>query len=347
MATDFDNDWMSVTGCASPSACNNTILSLLNRTAVFYEQQLGLTLDIARQYGPTAHSSTTVASELLYDFRAYNTTHRSSVIHDGQNTGDNLVDLFQFFTGRTMDQQVVGIAFTGVMCDNFSSAAANMVVSHKSNAADPVITAHELGHTLNAHHTTSGIMAATLGGSLPTRFSSVSVDEMLSYYSTYKQDCRGGARKGTSPPSSLPDDTPTPDPSPGDDSPTSVPQTLQLRITQSGVDSYVIKTTVSTVLRGCFVSIRAGTSKQSAKSGTVLTRYNPLTSTTTQRGRVAARVAASDPKNATVYLRADYKCGGSQLIETSPTVSITPIKGANRAHLVSRRSWINLLNKAF
>ena len=346
MATDFDSAWMTSTGCSSPSACNNQILSILNQASVFYEQQLGVTLNIARQYGPTTFSSTTDSSQLLYDFRAHNNDHRSATYHNGSNTGDNLVDLYQLFTGRRMDLKVVGIAFTGVLCDNASSAAAHMVVSHKSDSADPVITAHEIGHTLNASHTTSGIMTAVLGNNLPSNFSSFSLAEMNGYYASYGNECRGGTAQGA-PGGSAPGNNTSPPPTPDDNAPNPVPETMKLTVTKRGKDLYTIKTTVSMFRRGCVVSVRAGTSEADAETGTIIVRNTPRSETIVKKGRLNASIATTSPSAATVYLTSDYECPGKDLIEVSPFVAISPNTGAQSSRKVSRRAWINLLNKAF
>lgn len=346
MGTDFDSAWMTAVGCSSATTCNNQIVGLLNQAAVFYEQQLGLTLEVARQYGPTVHSSSTDSSTLLYDFRAHNIDHRSDAIHDGGNSGENLIDLFQLFTGRKMDQKVVGIAFTGVMCDNASSAASHMVVSHKSDAADPVITAHEIGHTLNASHTTSGIMTAVLSSALPSSFSSFSVAEMNSYYATYRGECRGGTGSG-SPGSPSPGDPSSSPGAPGDGAPSPVPETMKLAVTKRGKDSYTIKTKVSVFRRGCIVSVRAGSSEDDAETGTVVLRLSPRSETTVRKGKVPASIASSNSSGSTVYLTADYECPGNDLLEVSPFVSISPNTGLQSSRKISRRAWINLFNKAF
>jgi hypothetical protein len=346
MGTDFDSAWMTAVGCSSTSACHNKIVGLLNQAAVFYEQQLGLTLEVARQYGPTIHSSSPDSATLLYDFRAHNVDHRSDAIHNGFNSGENLIDLFQLFTGRKMDQKVVGIAFTGVMCDNASSAASHMVVSHKSDAADPVITAHEIGHTLNASHTTSGIMTAVLSSALPSSFNSLSVAEINSYYATYRSECRGGTGAG-SPGSSTPGDPTSPPHAPGDNAPLPPPETMKLTVTKKGKDSYTIKTKVSVFRRGCVVSVRAGTSEDDAETGTVVLRLSPRSDTTLRKGRVPASIASSTPLGSTVYLTADYECPGNELLEVSPFMSISPNTGMQSSRKISRRAWINLFNKAF
>jgi len=246
-----------------------------------------------------------------------------------------------------MDQKVVGIAFTGVMCDNASSAASHMIVSHKSNTADPVIAAHEIGHTLNASHTSSGIMTAVLTSALPSSFSSLSVAEMNSYYAAYRSECRGGTGAG-SPGSSTPGDPSTsPGAPPDDGDPSPVPETMKLSVTKRGKDSYTVKTTVSVFRRGCIVSVRAGTSEDDAETGTVVLRLSPRSETTMKRGRVAASIASSNSLGSTVYLTGDYECPGGELLEVSPFVSISPNTGAQSSRKISRRAWINLFNKAF
>lgn len=346
MGTDFDSQWMTSVGCSSASACNNHILSVLNQASAFYEQQLGITFEVARQYGPTTHSSSTDSATLLYDFRAHNNDHRYDVIHNGTNVGDNLVDLFQLFTGRKMDQKVVGIAFTGVLCDNASSPVAHMVVSHKSSAADPVITAHEIGHTLNAGHTSSGIMTAVLSSALPSSFNSQSLAEINSYYAAYRSECRGGTGEG-SPGSSNPADPTSPTPTPEDGAPNPTPETLKLTITKRGKDSYTVRTRVSVFRRGCAVSLRAGTTEDDAETGTIVFRHIPRSEKIVKRGKVSASIASSDTSGSTVYFTADYECPGNDLIEVSPFVSISPNSGGRASRKVSRRAWINLFNKAF
>lgn len=344
MATDFDPAWYSAMNCQSTSDCNNKIISVVNRTAIFYEQQLGITVEVARQYGSTNYSSTTNASDLLDDFRAYSESTRSSVIHDGINSGENLVDLFQLYTGRTMDEKVVGIAFTGVMCRDLASTASYMLVSRKSDTADPVIAAHELGHTLNASHSQSGIMTAVLTSNLPTSFSSFSINEMSSHYDTYKYQCRGGASTGAPPPPASPVETPAATPT--SSIPQPVPETLRLSISKKGRNTYTVKTTVSSLRKGCYVRVRAGESEEDAATGTIITAYIPRSLTTSRKGIVNGSISAANPADATVYLTAEYQCAGSQILEYSPFVRISPNSGKRSSPKVTRRNWISLLNKA-
>ena len=345
VATDFDAAWYSAMECQSSSDCNNKIISLVNRTALFYEQQLGITVVVARQYGPTNHSTTTNASDLLYDFRGFNESNRSSVLHDGMNSGENLVDLFQLYTGRTMSEKVVGVAFTGVMCRDAASTAAHMVVGHKSDTADPVIAAHELGHTLNAGHSASGIMTAVLSSNLPSSFSSVSVSEMIAHYNTYKFECRGGTSAGA-PPSANPDPTPQASPTPTPSPPQPIPQTLKLSVTKKGTNTYTVKTTVSSLRTRCYVRVRAGESEEDASTGTVILSYIPRSRTTSRKGIVNGSIATTKRADAMVYITAEYQCPGDAALEYSPFVSISPNSGKRSSPKVTRRQWISLLDKA-
>jgi hypothetical protein len=219
-----------------------------------------------------------------------------------------------------------------------------MVVGRKSDTIDPVIAAHELGHTFDADHTPAGIMTAVLGSPLPTSFSEVSVREMSAHFDAYKFECRGGTSAGAPQPPAASDDPPPATPTP--DMPPEVPTTLKLSVKKTGKNVYTIRTTVSSLRPECSVHVRAGEDEDDASTGTIITSYIPRSQTTSRRGIVNGSISAAKIADATVYLTAEYRCPNEEIVESSPFKRISPNSGKQSAPKVSRRKWINLLNKA-
>jgi len=335
IATDFDAKFASRAKCSSASSCRNRILSTINQAAVFYERQLGFTLEVARQFGPTNHGRDTMSELVLDTFQDYNYVNRYQIIHTGNNSDPNQVDLFQLFTGRTMDDEVIGVAYVGTLCRNIQSRFSNAVVQHVSKTLDPITTAHEIGHTLNAQHTSSGIMRPNLGSTPPTSFSDPSLSVISAYLSEWYPECRQGISNGIV------------SPAPGGGGSNQFdgkPVTVQLSVASSSPKTITLSTAVSCVNANCSIRVHAATSARGAYLGEVVLERSLTTPSIRVVGTARSRVLPDKKKNSHIYFFADYSCSDGSTQEISKVVKFTPnkVKGtAKRAR--SKRFWIKTL----
>jgi hypothetical protein len=370
VATDFDSQFASSLGC-TVSSCNNRILSFVNAASTIYRQQLNLVLSVAAQYGPTASLGGTTNSEtLLENFRLLNNSARSGA----------RVDLYQLFTGRDLNQNVVGLAFVGVTCRQKSFAA--MLVQNVSDTLNPITLAHETGHTLNADHPATaegGIMDATARSPFPTTFSTRSLGQMVPYLTANYSRCIGGTAANPTPtptiePTSTPVSTATPTPGPG--TPTATPgpggtqtpgptptrtpgsgagngggvgggkpRTIALTASLSNTGAFSAQAT-TTAVDGCTLTISAGSSEVTADPGTTVYEAVPAGIFSKLKAVIPFRVKASR-KGPEVVLFARRTCSG-EVVEVSRFVGIRPSRVASRLpenqrkafRVLSRRSWI-------
>ena len=380
IATDYDSQYGSRVGCTSASVCKNQILSVVNQAAVYYEAQLGATLNVPRQYGPTAVSSTTDSEALLAAFADYNLTNRASVMHTGRNTAADQVDLFQLFTGKDLNANVIGLAYLGYMCRNSQPDAAALLVQYVADSVNQVIVAHETGHTLGANHTDdgTGIMAASLSNPAPSSFSEQSISEITTHINRYYGECRGGS-KTTTPPTATPQPsstatttpvpgatatpvnspvpgataTPTPrsggaggSPGAGGNDPSLVPMTLGLQVSQSRKGLVTVRaTTTSSQL--CTITVRAASSVEGALTGRLLSQFEAVSDTSTLTGGVALRVRTKNNKPVYAYFYAQHSCGDGTVLERSMVRKINPNRiTVKRARTTSIGSWIAALGRA-
>jgi len=345
IATDYDALFASRIRCNTPTACNDALLRVLHATAVFYEEQLGYTLTVARQFGPTSVSSTTVPSQLLDSAQQSSLIPRFSFLHTGTNIAENQVDLFHFFTGRTMDEKTIGIAYVGTACKNEQSEFSQAVIQHVSDELNPVTTAHETGHTLNALHTTSGIMRPNLSGNTPKSFSSASLLAISGHLDAWYRECRQGTAEGSATP------TPTPTPRGGGSSSsnpyTGKPVTVQLAVLSAAPKTVSINTTVTSIAENCSVRIRSGTTSLGALRGAVLTEFSPTALSTAKTGSARFQVKPSNSTKANIYFVAEHSCADGTILEVSRVQKFNPnrVRGVSRTQR-SKRAWLQVLRES-
>lgn len=139
VATEADFEFFQTYG----SATNSQITGLINQVDGIYENQLDLRLLISFQSvwntsnDPYTHTD---SLDLLEQFRDYWRANRDDV---GRDTA-------HLFTGKDLDENVVGRAYTGVICNNFNSSFG--VSQDLAGSSMIKLVAHELGHNFNARH---------------------------------------------------------------------------------------------------------------------------------------------------------------------------------------------------
>jgi hypothetical protein len=331
LATDFDQAFSQKLKCLSVSDCNNKIVSIVNHAAVYYENQLGMTLEVARQFGPTNPSTSTESGSVLDSFIAYNDTNRNEFFHDGVNTGPNLIDVFAFYTGRMFDEGVIGLAYLDTGCRNFDSRYATMEIQRFAATVDPITTAHEMGHIFSADHDSAGvnaIMQPSLGGQNPTRFSAISAAAITQQIDSTYSWCRQGYSTGSQ-------DKITP--------------TIRLTISKTRTGRFTFAVTTDALRNAsCAISIRAATTSKRTSSGRLIKKFVPTSLRTTISGTLKRLITASSEAQSNVYLQALYTCSdGSQAVKSDVKVVNPNKKTSVTGSKVTRSEWIKLLDKAF
>lgn len=337
LATDYDPEYAQLVGCSSQKACQNRILGSVAQASLLYEASFGIVLEVARRYGPTRLSATRDPSVLLGKFVDFNNQKRSTVIHDGKNTGEDLVDLFAFFTGKSLEEDVNGLTYLSIACRDEFSEVASLIVEHLSDSLDPVIIAHHVGHTLSASHSTGGVMQATLSDPPPTTFDPQSKVEISGYLGTFYSSCRGGRSDGAMTPTPTPSPTPTPDPYAG------VPQTLQLSVSKPTQKTVELSASISTLQPNCIVTIKASGRRKLARQGQVVRQFTPSGLTTTFRANLSAGIDTTTTRNALIHFFAEYRCAGNQVVEMSSTKRLNPNTPKIPKQLIEKAAWIKRL----
>jgi hypothetical protein len=330
LGTHFDRQFMRVLKCKTASKCNNRILSMINQASVYYTRQLGTRLNVARQYGPVTFTSGTSSSEGMIDnYEVYLESLHSGHLHDGTNAGSKLVDGFAAFTGQKMASNVIGIATIGAYCDNSRSLSATMVIRHTSDSVNPTTIAHELGHNLDAVHTATGIMAASVSksGKKP-RFTRESVSQISNYLEAWYSECRAGVNYT---------------PPPGSDG---SPSTIEFSVSRTAEYNFSMEFSVSRTRANCEVVVRAAETANGVNSGTSILRREMEGSGMGSMADLGVAINASSASEATVYLKAFYVCSG-EVKASSPVASYVANYGPPYDILVSRAEWIQYVADVF
>jgi hypothetical protein len=137
VATDADYEFFQTHGSQS----NSFIEGTLNQVDGIYEQQLGLTLKITSQNVYTTSSdpyTSTNSRTLLDEFTNHWNANRSGVQRD----------VAHLFSGKDLDENIIGRAWIGVTC-NIPSYAYGLSQDYSLLAK---LTAHEIGHNFDAEH---------------------------------------------------------------------------------------------------------------------------------------------------------------------------------------------------
>jgi hypothetical protein len=192
---------------ADETQARDALLTRLNNVDGIFSSQLGVELQVV---------SVDLAGDLSSDLSA--TTDSSALLADlGQlrqrSRALSATGLTHLFTGRDLNGDNAGIAYTLALCS--PRYAASLTMAHTSATLDTLITAHEIGHVFGAPHDGTErcastpqdghIMAATLDSSVTT-FSQCSLDQIEAVIDSYS------CVVALPPPAPAPPDSPAPPP---------------------------------------------------------------------------------------------------------------------------------------
>lgn len=129
---------------ATDQQAREAILIRLNNVDGIFTSQLGVEIQV-----PTMNIDDAIASQLS------GTTEAGALIEELGRLRDRTAvlkarGLTHLFTGRDLDENTVGIAYTGALCSRRYSASLTQI--GPSPTIDSLITAHEIGHNFGAPH---------------------------------------------------------------------------------------------------------------------------------------------------------------------------------------------------
>lgn len=171
---------------ANATQARSALLTRLNNVDGIFSAQLGVELQV---------DSLEMAGELTAGLSA--TTDSSALLKELGQLRQRKAELAStglthLFTGRDLDGNTAGIAYTLALCSLRYAASLTMI--HESIALDTLTTAHEIGHVFGAPHDGvehcastpqwQYIMTPTLDTSV-TSFSQCSIDEINEVIASY------------------------------------------------------------------------------------------------------------------------------------------------------------------
>lgn len=296
------------------SNSNSRIRTIVNAASAIYNTDLGMEVSIASQKvdtDPSSYPETITSSETILNL------FRSS----GEIGSANVAVLF---TARKFDEGVIGIAYLGAACvaPSYSYAA----IERFQDALDPIVLAHELGHTLSADHVSDGIMTTALNPASPPRsFSASSISQISSFVGRYGSCLASIALTPT--PIATPNSTATPSPSKTPGSSTTPIATPTSAVTpnpnrtpgstgNSGIrigfqlDGARVNFSIAqnSADQACSFALKAGLSTRTLFSkGTTIRTYGPGALSETLSARLPRRTRG----NVKIYIRGYSFCEGS------------------------------------
>jgi len=160
IACDADTEYYNKNG-GSVTATELDIEAVINVVEAIYEADVGVTYSlgtvIVRTTSPDPYTSSN-PSTLLNQFRSEWNNNQTGIQRD----------IAHLFTGRNIDNSVIGIAWLSVICSGSSGYGLSQSKFTGAMANRAALTAHELGHNWSAGHCDSSpqcsIMCSGLGG---------------------------------------------------------------------------------------------------------------------------------------------------------------------------------------
>lgn len=293
ISTVADHLWSSRYG----SSANSRIQTITNSASAIYGRDLGMRISIADQKidtSPFSYPSSITASEEFLS--------RVSAQESLRGANETVM-----FTARDFDSGVIGIAYLGTVCIDPSASYAS--IQRFQDALDPVILAHEIGHTLSAEHDASGIMTTALNpSSPPSSFSATSIGQISSHVRTYGS-C-------LAPILATPTKTPTPTPTSttsGSGSSTSLSKQARLRFSTNR-NRIILRLSLPNQPSTCTFSLKAGTSDRTLFTNGVLLRSSTVQDTPKNLSASLRRRTRVSTK---IFVRGYTKCPGSSSIKTN------------------------------
>lgn len=171
---------------SNETQARDAILTRLNNVDGIFSSQVGVTLQV---------ESLEIAGETVAGLSA--TTDSSALLEELGLLRRGIpaltaTGLTHLFTGRNLDGETAGVAYTLALCS--ARYAASLTQAHNSTALDTLITAHEIAHVFGAPHDGSQqcastpqnqyIMTPMLSTSV-TEFSQCSLDEINKVIDSY------------------------------------------------------------------------------------------------------------------------------------------------------------------
>jgi hypothetical protein len=216
------------------------MLSIINQVAGVFQAEIGVDLQVTQTVvyttTPDPFDDTTDPTTLLTEFSNYKANSGSPV---------SGTDLAHLFTGRTLDNSVLGIAWIGTLCDSTYSTGLSTDFT-TDNTSLVLLAAHEVGHIFGAYHDNQAgspcasvpfgfIMNPYVSSALSLEFSGCSlssIDPEIVGASCLSPVTLPGASPASSP-TATPSPTPTVQPT-ATRTPTSIPTSVRTPTPVSG-----------------------------------------------------------------------------------------------------------------
>ena len=229
ISTDADQEYYE----ANNSDTTDTfaeIQSILNAVEAFYLNQIGIGFTLRGQNVFTDEATQPYqsrnASDLITEF--------GCEVRGEQHIP--AADVFHLFTGKNLSGSTIGIAWVGAVC-TFQEHQRTGVSQLVSDANEAILTAHEIGHNLDADHdeVTDSIMSPVIN-SANTTFSAFSVGQITSHINNFGSCLENDASYGAKVACPTPTPTPVPTATPVPPTPTPIPTPIKPEATPIPVD---------------------------------------------------------------------------------------------------------------
>ncbi|MBX7136766.1 MAG: hypothetical protein K1X83_02195 [Oligoflexia bacterium] len=276
-------------------APNTAIQAILNTAEAIYTTQLGILFDLKDQHAFSSSSqpyTSTDSSVLLVSFQDYNNSHEIL----------GTADVYHLFTGKDLDDNIIGLAYTGAVCEDPDYAYG--LTQSVSAGIQALVLAHEIGHNLGAGHISDGGLMDPVVEPDHDSFSANSLTQIFSHIDSVDP---GATCLAQSPSRSL-----------------TLRSTLSARSGRRYANALL--SVVSDDAVGCQVSIYGSTRSSYLAQQSILAGRSILISQSSwsdSSGSFSARFVNGGGDRKTVYFRARADCTGEEPLFSS-IVSIRP-----------------------